>query len=222
MKLFIPLLVMRHSTGEVLKFLGILIIIMFGICYTGIAQNNFTVKGTVRDSAGRNISGVNVLFQGSKIGTTTDESGSYTLRLPAGKTNGTLIFSYVGYATREIPVPSSGILNVELANTANALTDVVVVGYGTQRRSNLTGAVSVVNAKDIENKPVTNVLQALQGESPNLIIQQTNLNPGSNVNINIRGLGTLGDNTPLVVIDGIVGGNINTINPNLDKPEPKR
>ena len=94
------------------------------------------------------------------------------------------------------------------------LNEVVVVGYGTQTRASLTGAVNQVTAKDIENKPVLNTLQALQGEAPNLIIQQSSLNPGSNVNINIRGVGTLGNNDPLVVIDGIIGGNINTLNPN--------
>lgn len=102
-------------------------------------------------------------------------------------------------------------MQTDLGRTLN---DIVVVGYGTQKKVSLTGAVNQVNAKDIEDKPVTNVLQALQGASPNLIIQQTNFEPGSGVNLNIRGVSTLGDNTPLVVIDGIIGGDINLLNPN--------
>jgi TonB-dependent SusC/RagA subfamily outer membrane receptor len=213
MKLFFTRLPFRHLSKEILKPLGMLIF-MLGVCCAGFAQNNITVSGTVRDSAGQGIQGVNVLLKNSTTGTTTNNDGNYTLSLPANKMNGTLVFSYVGYNTREFPIPSSGTLDVTLTNMPNALSDVVVVGYGTQRRTNVTGAVNVVSSKDIKNKPVTNVLQALQGELPNLIIQQTSLDPGSGVNINIRGLGTLGDNTPLVVVDGIIGGDINTINPN--------
>jgi TonB-linked SusC/RagA family outer membrane protein len=203
-----------HFPRGLLKSLGMLIFIMTYFCYPGIGQINSAISGTVSDSTGQGISGVNVQLKGTNTVSTTNQSGSYSLTLPAGITSGTLVFSSVGYTTREIPIPSNGTLNVVLEVSSIALTDIVVVGYSTQRRSNLTGAVNVVNSRNIENKPVTNVLQALQGEAPNLIIQQTNLNPGSNVNINIRGLGTLGDNTPLVVIDGIIGGNINTINPN--------
>ena len=101
-----------------------------------------------------------------------------------------------------------------LQRSEKILEDVVVVGYGTQRRNSVTGSVDAIGKKAIEGRPVANVSQALQGVSPNLIIQQRNFEPGQGVNINIRGLGTLGDNTPLVVIDGIPGGDINLINPN--------
>lgn len=204
----------KHPVWYAARQFLVLISFLLGLGYAGMAQTNTTVKGTVTDSSGQGVPGVNVVLKGSTAGTTTNGSGAFTLTLPPNTTTGTLVFSFVGFATREEPLSSSGTVNVQLASAANALADVVVVGYGTQRRANLTGAVNTITSRNIENKPVTNVAQALQGESPNLIIQQTNLNPGSGVSINIRGLGTLGDNTPLIVIDGIIGGDINTINPN--------
>ena len=174
-----------------------------------------TITGRVTDSSGQPLQGVSVSIAGTKIGTLTDGNGNYALSVPNDYTGRSLTFSYTGFVMQQVIIGDKRVINVSLkTDTGRMLSDVVVVGYGTQRRADLTGAVDVVSSKDIENKPVTNVLQALQGEAPNLIIQQTALDPGSNVNINIRGLGTLGDNTPLVVIDGIVGGNINTINPN--------
>lgn len=212
MKLFIKMPLRWHSKGELTKAFSMLILIILGFCSSGMAQTS--VRGIVKDSTGQGLSGVNVLLKGTRTGISTSQSGEFNLTLPAGRSTGTLVFSSVGFATQELAIPASGLLEVSLVNTSNALTDVVVVGYGTQRRTNVTGAVNVVGSKSIENKPVTNILQALQGESPNLIIQQSSFDPGSGVNINIRGLGTLGDNTPLIVIDGIIGGNINTINPN--------
>lgn len=201
------------SLKKLSLFFG-LTIFLCGWNHMASAQNITTITGVVQDNNGSPLSGVSVLLKGSKTGVTTNESGSYTLRIPANRSNGTLVFSSVGYISQSLPIPSSGVLNASLVPKANQLSDVVIVGYGTQRKVSLTGAVDQVNSKDIDNKPVTNVLQALQGESPNLIIQQSQLDPGSNVTINIRGVGTLGNNDPLVVIDGIIGGNINTLNPN--------
>lgn len=178
------------------------------------AQNTTAITGIVVDNSGAPISGASITLKGSKTGVITNQSGRYTIKIAPGHTSKTLIFSFVGYTPQTLPVPASGVLNVTLEPKANQLNDVVIVGYGTQKKVSLTGAVNQIDAKDIDNKPVTNVLQALQGESPNLIIQQSQLDPGSNVTINIRGVGTLGNNDPLVVIDGIIGGDINTLNPN--------
>jgi TonB-linked SusC/RagA family outer membrane protein len=125
-----------------------------------------------------------------------------------------LVLSYIGFASQEVAVGGNTIINIKLKESNTSLNEVVVVGYGTQTRLTLTGAVDQIKSQSIEGKPVTNTFQALQGESPNLIIQQSQLNPGSNVTVNIRGVGTLGDNNPLIVIDGIVGGNLSTLNPN--------
>ncbi|MES2646029.1 MAG: TonB-dependent receptor [Bacteroidota bacterium] len=172
------------------------------------------ITGRVSDSSGAPMAGVSVVLKAAAIGTQTNNDGRFSMNVPSLQPGDVLLFSYIGYVNQQVQLNGKSEFNISLTRESESLGDVVVVGYGTQRKINLTGAVNVVTSKDIENKPVTNVLQALQGVSPNLIIQQTNLNPGSNVNINIRGLGTLGDNTPLVVIDGIIGGNINTINPN--------
>jgi len=173
-----------------------------------------TITGRVLDDQKQPVPGVSVRINGTTIGTVTDVNGNYKLSVPEQYTGRSLTFSYVGYLTQEVPIAGKTVVSINFAADNKALSEVVVVGYGTQTRSNLTGAVNQVSAKNIENKPVLNLLQALQGEAPNLIIQQSQLNPGSNVSINIRGVGTLGNNDPLVVIDGIVGGNINTLNPN--------
>ena len=174
---------------------------------------NITIGGKVTDENGKGIGSVTVLLKGASAGTTTNPDGTFTLNIPDDRANGVLIFSFVGYITQEIPLVQRKIVNLRLIAESKDLADVVVIGYGTQKKISLTGAVDGINKKVIEGRPVTNLSTALQGVSPNLIIQQRNFEPGQGVNINIRGLGTLGDNTPLVVIDGIVGGDINLLNP---------
>jgi TonB-linked SusC/RagA family outer membrane protein len=177
-------------------------------------QADIVVTGRVLDEKKQPVPGVSVSITGTKTGTVTDVNGNYRLNIPDGSAGKSLTFSYIGYTQQEVPIAGKTEITVTLVADSKDLTEVVVVGYGTQSRVSLTGAVSQISSKNIENKPVLNTLQALQGEAPNLIIQQSQLNPGSNVSINIRGVGTLGNNDPLVVIDGIIGGNINTLNPN--------
>lgn len=171
----------------------------------------FPVSGRVTDAKGEAIPGVSVRLKGTGTGVVTDLNGRYVITLP--DTKGTLVFSYIGYITTEMVVSTQKEINIILAENAQSLNDVVVVGYGTQKRSSVTGAVDQITAASIEGKPAMNVTQALQGASPNLIIQQRNAEPGGAMNLNIRGVGTMGDNNPLVVIDGIVGGDINLLNP---------
>jgi len=179
-------------------------------------KNTFdiTVSGRVLDDTNQPLPGVNVGIAGTSIATVTDVNGRYKLTVPDANANGRLTFSFIGFTTQTVTIAGQTEINVSLKTNNTSLNEVVVVGYGTQKRTNVTGAVSTISSKNIENKPVLNTFQALQGESPNLIIQQSNLNPGSDVTVNIRGVGTLGNNTPLVVIDGVIGGNLNTINPN--------
>ncbi|MCX2574155.1 SusC/RagA family TonB-linked outer membrane protein [Pedobacter sandarakinus] len=185
------------------------------IAYHNANRLDISITGKVTDEKGLGLPGVSVQVKGTTAGAVTNADGNFTLSVPDSQRNGTLTFSYLGYISQEVAISSRSTINIQLKPDANnTLDDVVVVGYGVQKRVSITGAVNTIDAKNIENKPVLNAYQALQGESPNLIIQQTNLNPGSNVTVNIRGVGTLGDNTPLVVVDGIVGGNLNTINPN--------
>jgi len=169
------------------------------------------VTGRVTDAKGTGLPGVSVVVKGTTIGTSTDTDGNFTLQAPD---NSTLVFSFVGYVRQEVPVTDAGNgLTVTLQEDVQALSEVVVVGYGTQQKANVTGAINTVSAQVLENRPVTNVAQALQGTSPNLTIQQSSAEPGAGLNINIRGVGTLGNSSPLVIVDGIAGS-LNSINPN--------
>lgn len=178
------------------------------------AVQQVTITGLVTDTANLSLPGVTVREKGTNNATVTDAKGKYSITVAD---NATLEFSFIGYTTTSIPVSGSPTINVRLKETPTNLNEIVVVGYGTQKRSNINGAVSTVGAKDIGSKPNMNTFQSLQGESPNLVIQQPVLDPGATPVVNIRGVGTTGDNSPLVVIDGIVMqglGNLATLNPN--------
>lgn len=172
------------------------------------------VEGRITDKAGNGLPNVNVELKGTTIGTITNEDGRFSLRIPEDRKNGILRFSSVGYMAQEVNLQDNQPIAIALVTELREMNEVVVIGYGTQRRISVTGSVDMVGKKVIEGRPVANLSQALQGVSPNLIVQQRNFEPGQSVNLNIRGLGTLGENTPLVVIDGIIGGDINLINPN--------
>ena len=168
------------------------------------------VRGHITDSSGAPLTGVTVSVAGSNKGVPTDAKGDFSIQVPS---DAVLRISYVGYETINVPVNGRSILSITLHLIQSAMNDVVVVGYGVQRKGNLTGAIDQITPKDIAGKPGVNMMQLLQGVSPNLIIQQPDPSPGASVNFNIRGLGTMGDNTPLVVIDGITGGNLSLLNP---------
>ena len=175
---------------------------------------NTLVKGTVKDASGEPLIGVSVSVKGkSGIGTMTDINGNFSIQCDA---NDTLVFSYIGYATLEFPVNGKSSLSISMKEDTKVLDEVIVVGYGTTTRKSAVGAVDQVKADMIENRPVANMTQALQGAAPNVIIQQRNHNPNDNkTNFNIRGISTLNDNSPLFVIDGLVadGESFNKLNP---------
>ena len=175
---------------------------------------NTLVKGTVKDASGEPLIGVSVSVKGkSGIGTITDINGNFSIQCDA---NDTLVFSYIGYATLEFPVNGKSSLSISMKEDTKVLDEVIVVGYGTTARKSAVGAVDQVKADMIENRPVANMTQALQGAAPNVIIQQRNHNPNDNkTNFNIRGISTLNDNSPLFVIDGLVadGESFNKLNP---------
>ncbi len=171
------------------------------------------VQGTITDDNGQALVGVTVRVKGTNIGTITDANGAFTLDIPNADTD-TLVFSYVGYQTKEVFVGGRTSLKVIMYPSAHTLNDLVVVGYGTQKKSSITGSVDVISPDALEGRAVANVSEALQGTSPSLVIQQRSFEPGQPVSINLRGVSTLGDNSPLVVIDGLVGGDMNHLNPN--------
>lgn len=157
--------------------------------------------------------GVNIAIKGTSRGTTTDVSGNYAISVPDG--GSTLVFSYIGYEPQEIAIGSSSVIDVNMVPSINNLNEVVVVGYGTQQRRDVTGSISSVKSEDIKSLPVTGLDQALQGRAAGVQITQNNAEPGGSVSIRIRGVGSVNGSEPLVVVDGLpMGGSLNSINPN--------
>ncbi|WP_128414636.1 SusC/RagA family TonB-linked outer membrane protein [Flavobacterium sp. Root901] len=144
-------------------------------------------------------------------GVNADFDGHYTIKLKNG--NGSLKITMIGYKPIEVKVNNRTTINVSMELNVSALDEVVVVGYGTQKKKKVVGAVDQVGNNAFQGRPNVNTTLALQGKAPSLTIQQTNSEPGAGVNLNIRGISTLGNNSPLIVIDGIVGGDINSLNP---------
>jgi TonB-linked SusC/RagA family outer membrane protein len=181
----------------------------------GLQQNGKRISGYIHDEQGEPAIGASVSIKGSRQGVVTDTDGRFSLEAPD---NATLVISYIGYLTQEIALDNGKTdLDITLKEEAFGLDEVVVVGYGTRNRRSITGAVDQVGSGMFENRPVSNAMQALQGASANLIIQQRNMNPNDNsMSINIRGVSTMGNNDPLIVIDGLISGTgtLNNLNPN--------
>lgn len=172
-----------------------------------------TVTGTVVGEKGDTVPGTSVLVKGTTIGTTTDVKGEFSVKVPASAT--TLVFSSVGMMAQEVVIGNRSQLSIVLKDDTKALDEVVVVGYGTQQRKDITGAISSVTAEQIEKVPVTTINQALQGRSPGVQVTNNDGSPGGGVSVQIRGTGTFGDNSPLYVVDGYpISGGISTLNPN--------
>ncbi|GAB3295994.1 SusC/RagA family TonB-linked outer membrane protein [Hymenobacter tenuis] len=179
---------------------------------TEVAQPDVTVTGRVVDEKGAGIPGVNVIVKGTTTGTQTDADGRYSLTAPD---NATLLFSFVGYTAQEVPVSGRTSVNVSLAPDSRALSEVVVVGYLTENRQNVSSAVSSLDVKEANKAPVATATQALQGRLPGVQVTGSG-GPGAAPIINIRGIGTLGNasSAPLYVIDGLWTDNIRDLNPN--------
>ncbi len=169
--------------------------------YEEITKPQQQVSGTITDAEGLPLAGANILEKGTTNGTQTDFDGNFTLEVGA---DAVLVISYIGFATKEVKVEGQSNISVSLAEDAAGLEEVVVVGYGTQSRAKVTGAISSVDGEDLAQRPVTNTATALQGQSPGLTIQNQGAAPGAeDVKVRIRGIGTLNNSNPLVLIDGI-------------------
>lgn len=172
----------------------------------------FTVSGTVKDDQGDLLPGVNIVVKGTTTGTTSDADGKYSLVVPIG--DETLVFSFIGFATQEVSIQNRSVIDVVMVADARALSEVVVIGYGTVKKSNLTGAVSSVKMDDLPKIATNNVSNVLIGRVSGLSIRQNSAAPGAGYDIVIRGAASTGaGNSPLFVIDGFPGGDINTVNP---------
>lgn len=177
-------------------------------------QQSKTISGKVTDASGATMPGVSVLLKGTSNGTITDINGNFTLiNIPE---NGVLRFSFIGMNTQEITLSGQTSINLVLEDATIGLNEVVIIGYGSVQKKNLTGAVDQISSDVFEDRPVSNTVQALQGASANLVIQQRSMNPNDNsMNINIRGISTMNNNDPLIVIDGLIAEmeSLNKINP---------
>nr|WP_295921046.1 TonB-dependent receptor [uncultured Dyadobacter sp.] len=203
-----------------IRDLFLLSLLCLGITQSLLAQNA-TVKGKVTDEKGEMIPGVSVTVQGTQQGTLTDAEGAYVIQVSG---NATLVFSFLGYLKEEVAVANRSTVDVSLKTDTKALEEVVVVGYGTQRKVETTGSIASVKAADLVQTPVANIAQGLQARVAGVQINQNSGSPGGNISVRIRGTNSInGSSEPLYVIDGIQvsnGGGItdvsplSTINPN--------
>lgn len=170
------------------------------------------VTGTVINDQGETLAGATIAVRGKTLQTQTDADGQFQL---TGLEKGdVLVVSYIGHSSSELVYNAQAQLTITLSAIAGDLEEVVVVGYGTQRKINLTGSVGSISGEDLESRPITNIGRGLQGQIPGLTVRGLNTAPGNQApQIRIRGIGTWGDANPLVVIDGIPGGNLNILNP---------
>jgi TonB-linked SusC/RagA family outer membrane protein len=206
-----------YCKPDVLKLmqkLKVMFILMLLAIFTVQAGEQTSITGTVKDNSNQPLPGVTVLIKGTTQGTVTNADGVFTIsNVPS---NGTLVFSFVGMQTQEIQVGNQTTINVTLVSSSIGLDEVVAIGYGTQKKVNLTGAISVVSSEAIQDRPVASTQQALQGLVPNLTISvgSSGGEPGGEMNMNIRGIQSFGGSSaPYVLVDGIPMG-INDIDPN--------
>src|SRR5699024_7201085 len=178
------------------------------------AQQQVEISGQVTDASdGSSLPGVNIIVKGTTTGTTTNIDGEYNLRVPADAD--TLIFSFIGFLDQAIPLSDQTEINVALKPNVQSLQDVVVVGYGTQQKEQVTGSVSKVSSKEFVSGSISNPAQLIQGKVPGLSIATGGADPNSAPTIRLRGISSFGANQdPLVVIDGVKGGNLDNIDPN--------
>ncbi|MBD0260017.1 MAG: SusC/RagA family TonB-linked outer membrane protein, partial [Cytophagales bacterium] len=201
-----------HQAGSAL-----LVVLFCGLLGLPLrAQPGRPVTGRVTSSEdGAGLPGVNVSVKGTTTGTITDTQGQYSLSVPDA--GAVLVFSFVGYATQEVPAGSRGTLDIRLVPDTKALGEVVVVGYGTQRKAETTGAIASVKAAELTQTPVANVAQGLQARAAGVQITQNNAAPGGNISVRIRGTNSInGTSEPLYVVDGIQitnGGGVNDVSP---------
>ena len=192
---------------------GRLIVLLLLICCTGavFGQTRQVTGKVLRNESDSAIDGATVAVKGKKIGTTTGPDGSFTLSVPS---DATLVISSIGYTSQEISIGNQTNINVRLVADNQSLQQVVIVGYGTVKRKDLTGSVATVSADQISKVPVTTLDQALQGRAPGVQVTNNDGAPGGGVQVQIRGVGSLGSNDPLYVVDGYpISGGLNTLNP---------
>ena len=190
--------------------------LLFLALTTQVFAQDVVISGVVTEKdTGITIPGATIQVKGSTNGTVADFDGNYTLAVSSE--DSTLIVSFVGYKTAEIQIAGQSIINVALETSLTQLSEVVVIGYGTQKKKVVTGAIASVSAEEITSTPVVRVDQALQGRTPG--VQVTNLSgqPGEAPTVIIRGAGTTGNSAPLYIVDGLQVDNIEYLNPGVSR-----
>lgn len=177
------------------------------------ADGQININGFVRlEGEQEGAIGVTVKIKGSNDGVITDENGKYNIKAP--DKNSVLVFSYIGFIPQEVPVGDQKTIDVILKENASQLSEVVVTGYGSQKRSDISGSVSSIKAEDISEKPILRVEQALQGRSAGVQVAQVSGSPGSALSVRIRGVGTINNSDPLYIVDGVPVDGLDFLNPN--------
>mgnify|MGYP002691681131 CR=1 FL=1 len=184
-----------------------------------LQQEKRNIKGTVRDEAGEPLIGVSITVSNAMTGTITDANGNYSLLITGGETE--LKFSYVGYQSYTVKISRKNVINVTLKEDVTSLQDVVIVGYSSQKKETITGAISAVKTKDLLQSPQANISNSLTGRMPGLLSVQRSGEPGKDAStLRIRGIGSFATSNsedlqaPLVMVDGIETPSYNNIDPN--------
>jgi TonB-linked SusC/RagA family outer membrane protein len=188
-----------------------LLLILLGAAQTSAERPPTRISGTVTGDSGEPLSGVSVQVKGSDIGTTTNAKGEYFLSV---EDTATLVFSYIGYNTKEVAVAGQQVVNAQLLTSNKVLDQVVVIGYGTQRKANITSAVSTISVKDVTSRPLISTSEILAGKTPGVQVVQPDGAPGGDFTIRVRGLGSPSGSEPIYVIDGVQAADTKTLNPN--------
>jgi len=190
----------------------LLVVILLAQCSILLAQNNVTVKGTVKDERGTPFTGVTVTIKGTTNATAADVNGFYSISAPA---NSTLVYSFLGYDSKEELVNGRTEINVTLTPNVKQLESVVVIGYGSQKKKDITTAISTVSVKDVSQRPVVNTAEVLAGKAPGVQVFNASGAPGAgNLSVRIRGLSSPNGTEPVYVIDGVVVRSTESLDPN--------
>ena len=185
-------------------------------CLPAMAQQappspEILVKGTIKDLSGVTIPGASIKVKDTDKGTTSGADGSFSIRVAP---NATLVFSNVGYAAQEIAVSGRTDLTISMTPSSSQLNDVVVIGYGSQKRKDITSAISTVSVKDVSSRPVISTSEVLAGKAPGVQVVQPSGAPGADFTVRIRGIGSPNGNEPVYVIDGVIADNTSSLDPN--------
>jgi TonB-dependent starch-binding outer membrane protein SusC len=203
----------QHQIPEAMLHVKRALILVALMIYGSLGAYGQVISGIVEDArTGEPLPGTNIVLEGTVTGTTTNAVGQYSLAVP--DLTGTLIFRYVGYRTQEVPIDGNTEINVRLEPEILRGEELVVVAYGVQQRSLVTGAISRIEARDIQQSASLRVEQALQGRTPGVIVMQNSGQPGSGATVRIRGIGTTGDAEPLYIVDGMPVSGIDYLSPN--------